>query len=476
MKNILLFLFITSFSFLFGQTEFSTRSHDFGELEEYSDRFVDIKITNKGIKKEYILSVKKPADVVYIVNGQFMDKDSSLIVRLQVNPKEKGRFNYSIDIFTSDKNEATKIVLKGNLLNPPRENLSAFQSCPTFGQRSSSNPLDFELTVVTIDKETKEPLSKSLVTLLQNGRAIGAYKTNRSGKIVEKTPLGYTYFYGKHEGYYPVEYGTYVNFKRNYIVLELEKDKTIPVEIPDIPIEIAELPKEEPVEVEEPKKPSKEIVIEIEKELEQEVVLPKEAPVELAKLDPNDFSNENFKPVNVVFVLDISSSMNQGDKIELMKFALYEMVDMMRPQDKISLVTYSTQARVLLDAAKGNEKTEANEKVEELKASGMTAGGEGIKLGYKQNLKSYLDGGVNQVIVITDGAFNRNSDDYMKYVRKYQKKGVNLSIVGVKNSENDAVKMTEAAEKGGGHYIPIQKLADAKNNLKQEIRILSYKY
>jgi Ca-activated chloride channel family protein len=149
---------------------------------------------------------------------------------------------------------------------------------------------------------------------------------------------------------------------------------------------------------------------------------------------------------------------------------------MMRPQDKISLVTYSTQARVLLDAAKGNEKTEANEKVEELKASGMTAGGEGIKLGYKQNLKSYLDGGVNQVIVITDGAFNRNSDDYMKYVRKYQKKGVNLSIVGVKNSENDAVKMTEAAEKGGGHYIPIQKLADAKNNLKQEIRILSYKY
>jgi len=269
-----------------------------------------------------------------------------------------------------------------------------------------------------------------------------------------------------------VEYGTYVNFKRNYVVLELERDKRIPepIIVTDIPIEIVELPKEKP------KNKPKEIVIEIEKELEKEVVLPKEAPVELAKLDPNDFSDENFKPVNIVFVLDVSSSMNQADKIELMKFALYEMVTMLRPQDKISLVTYSTQARVLLDAAKGNEKVEANKKVEELKASGMTAGGAGIKLGYKQNLKSFLDSGVNQVIVITDGAFNRNSDDYLKYVRKYKKRGVNLSIVGIKNSEKDEIKMTDAAEKGGGHYIAIQKLADAQNNVKQEIRLLSYKH
>ncbi len=472
MKNILLFLFLSFSSVLFCQTEFSTRSYDFGELEEYSDRFVDIKITNKGLKKEYILSVKKPTEVVYIVSGQFMDKDSSLTVRLQVNPKKKGRFNYSVDIFTSDKNEATKIVLKGNLLNSPRDNMGAFQSCPTFGERASGNSLDFELTVVTLDKETREPLSKSQVTLLQNGRPIGAYKTNKAGKFEEKIPLGYTYFYGKHEGYYPVEYGTYVNFKRNYIVLELERDKRInePILPPDPPVIVAEVPKE--INQEEPK----EIVIEIEKELEKEVVLPKEAPVALAALDPNDFSDDKFKPVNIVFVLDVSSSMNQGDKIELMKFALYEMVNMLRPQDRLSLVTYSSQARVLLNAAKGNEKAEANAKVEQLKASGMTAGGSGIKLGYKQNLKSYLDGGVNQVIVITDGAFNRNSDDYLKYVRKYKKKGVNLSIVGIKNNEKDEVKMADAAEKGGGHYIPIQKLADAQNNLKQEIRVLSYKY
>jgi Ca-activated chloride channel homolog len=472
MKNFLVVVSIVFSSLIFAQTEFSMLSHDFGELEEYLDRFVDIRITNKGLKKEYILRVKKPSEVVYIVSGQFMEKDSSLRVRLQVNPKVKGRFNYAIDIFTSDKNEPTKVVLKGNLLNSSRENLSAFQSCPTFAQRSSADILDFELTVVTIDKETRQALGKSSVTLLQNGRTIGSFRTNRFGKVIQKTPLGYTYFYGKHEGYNPVEFGAYVNFKRNYIVLELEKNKTIQ----EIPVELVYETVEEEQQVEEPNMPNEEITIEIKEELEKEVVLPKEAPIELTKLDPNDFSDERFKPVNVVFVLDVSSSMNQGDKIELMKFTLYEMVNMLRPQDKISLVTYSNKASVLLDAAKGSEKTQANEKVEELKAGGMTAGGAGIKLGYKQNVKRYLDGGVNQVIVITDGAFNRNSDDYLKYVRKFQKKGVNLSIVGIKNSEKDAIKMTDAAEKGGGHYIPIQKLSDAKNNLKQEIRVLSYKY
>ena len=84
--------------------------------------------------------------------------------------------------------------------------------------------------------------------------------------------------------------------------------------------------------------------------------------------------------------------------------------------------------------------------------------------------------GVNHVIVITDGAFNRSSDDYKKYVRKYKRKGINLSIVGIKNKEKDEDEMRDAAKLGGGNYIPIFKLADAQNNLKQEIRALTFKH
>jgi Ca-activated chloride channel family protein len=477
MKNLLLISFLLLAHVLIAQTTFNIKSHDFGELEGYSDRFVDLIITNNGPKKEYVLSVKKPMEVVYIVNGQFMEKDSSITVRLQVNPKKKGKFKYEIEIYTSDKAEPRTIVLSGTLNEISQDNTSAFQNCPSFGQRpAGQDPTAFEMTVITIDKATREPLAKSTVTLLQNGKTVGAYKTKKDGKIKEKVPLGYSYFYAVHEGYYPTELGTYINFQRNYIVLELEQDKTIVVPIPEEPLLVdvpAEPVVEEPIVVEP-------IEISIVEEpvlvIEEEIILPEEAPVLLTQLDPEDFSDDNFKPVNITFVLDVSSSMNQADKIELMKFALYDMVDMLRPQDKISLVTYANDARVILSPLPGDNKTEANEKVEKLKASGRTAGGAGIKLGYKQNQKGFIENGINHVVVITDGAFNKNSDDYLRYVKRFKKNGINLSIVGVKNSDKDAIEMIEAAQKGGGRYVPIKKLADAKNNLRQEIRLISFRF
>ncbi len=99
MRFLILFFTLFLISNSFGQIVFEKIKHDFGDLEAYSDRFVDIVVTNKGPKKEYLLSVKKPLDVVYLVNGQFIEKDSSLIVRLQVNPKVKGKFSYDIDIY-----------------------------------------------------------------------------------------------------------------------------------------------------------------------------------------------------------------------------------------------------------------------------------------------------------------------------------------------------------------------------------------
>lgn len=483
MKNLLLLFCLAIANLFTAQTTFNFQSHDFGELEGYSDRFVDLIITNKGSKKEYMLSVKKPMEVVYIVNGQFMEKDSSITVRLQVNPKKKGKFKYEIEIYTSDKAEPRTVVLSGSLNEISQDNYSAFQNCPSFGQRpAGQDPTAFEMTVVTIDKVTRAPLSKSTVTLLQNGKTVGAYKTKKDGKIQEKVPLGYSYFYAVHDGYYPTELGTYINFQRNYIVLELEQDKRIIDPIPEEPliVIVPEEPKiEEPI-LEEPivEEPIIEIVITEEPVLviEEEIILPEEAPVLLTQLDPQDFSDDNFKPVNITFVLDVSSSMNQADKIELMKFALYDMVEMLRPQDAISLVTYANDARVILSPTRGDDKALANEKVEKLKASGRTAGGEGIKLGYKQNQKGFIENGINHVVVITDGAFNKNSEDYLRYVKRFKKKGINLSIVGIKNSEDDAIEMAEAAQKGGGRYVPIQKLVDAKNNLRQEIRLISFRH
>lgn len=468
MRTILTFLFLTVLS-LSAQVEFNKTRHDFGDLESYDERFVDIVLTNKGARKEYVLSVKKPFEVTYIVNGKFMEKDSSVVVRLQVNPKTKGKFSYEVEIFSSDRNEPVKVKLTGNLKDLSQNDLSGFTACPDFSSRpGGARANQFKLTVVTIDKETKQELADTKVTMIQNGEPVWTHSTDKNGKIKEDATLGLSYFYAKKEAYKVAELGAYINFQRNLIVIELEMD---PSYCPPPPRD------REPIQPfiteEQPKQPE----ITLEQKLENENTTPflENKPIELSQLDPNDFSEEHFAPVNVIFVLDISSSMNQGDRMELMKYSLNQLVDMLRPGDKVGLVTYATETRVILAPTSGADKEKIKEEVGKLRASGLTAGGAGIKLGYKQAMKGFIPNGVNQVIVITDGAFNRNSDDYEKYVKKYKKKGVNLSVVGINIKEPDRIKLTESAELGGGRLVPVMKLADAQQNLKQEIRFIAFR-
>lgn len=477
MKQFILFSVLLCSFFSIGQVKFNITKHDFGDLEPYSARYVDLKLTNVGQKEEWLLTVKKTAEVSYIVSKQIIDVDSSIIIRLNVSPNKKGRFNYNVDVFTSDRADAVKVKLTGSLSELSQDGSNMLTQCPTFSDRPGGrNPNQFDLTVVTIDKESKEPLSKSKVTLLQNGEAVWLKATDRKGKIVEDATLGLSYFYATHEGYYPAELGAYVNFKRNYIVVELEKNETI-IEPDPFPADIAvvEPPEEEIIiEIEEPQ--------EAETHLEEELTIPEdtpintEAPPAFNELDPDDFTDANFKPINVVFVLDISSSMRSADKMELMKYSLYQLTDMLRPQDKIGIVTYSSTTRVILRSTSGDKKDKIKDEVRKLRPGGYTAGGAGIKSGYKLVNRAKLEDGTNHVIVITDGAFNRSSDDYKKYVRKYKRKGINLSVVGIKNKEKDEEEMRDAAKLGGGNYVPIFKLVDAQHNLKQEIRTLTFKY
>jgi len=466
MRLLFLFIFLNTFN-TWSQVIFDKTTHDFNEISSNSERFVDIHLTNKGEKKEYILSVKKPSNVVYLVNGQFIEPDSSLTVRLQVNPTIKGRFSYEVKIYTSDKDDATIVKLKGNLTEIKKA-INPFQACPDFNSTPKKNQNNnFDLTVITIDKSTKKPIENSIVSLLQNGEAKWTLNTNIKGEITQKSELGFSYFYANHPEYYPNEIAGYVNFKRNYVVVELDKKPQPTVEESSTPIK--------PILIAEENTPKEALEKELQIEIEEQIDTSTLQPLKLKELDENDFNDYNFKPINVTFILDISASMRAGEKMELMKFSLLQLSEMLREQDKLTIVTYASESRVLLPTTKGNEKEEAKIAIQGLRAGGMTAGGAGIKIGYKQTLKSFINDGTNQIIIITDGDFNRNSGDYKKYIKKYKKRGINMSVVGILNSEKDKKAMKEVAELGGGRYIPIFKLSDAKNNLKQEIRFLSFR-
>ena len=463
--------------------EFSMTKYDFGELETYDNRFVDLQITNRGSIQGYILSVRKPSEVVYIQNHALIAKDSTVTVRFQVNPKQKGRFSYEIQVYTSDKGEATIVKLTGNQKSFAQNATSSLTDCPDFnshpaGRRANS----FEMTVITIDKETREELNQSTVSMIQSGRVSWSAKTDKRGKIRKEGTIGLAYFHAKHDNYLPAEKGAFVSNERNQIIIELNKDpnRVIPSPIAKQDEIVIEIPPREPIPpvavmppvvlpTSKPKVPT-----ETEWENETPTKVEIETPIALKELPPDNFEAKYFAPINVTFVLDISSSMVHEDRLELMKYSLIQLVDMLRPQDKVSIVTYASDSKILLPTTSGSEKVAIEEIVSKLRASGMTAGGEGIKLGFKQADKAYIANGVNHVIVITDGAFNSRSKDYVKYIEEYEKQGIKMSIVGIKNKFEDEESMRQAAQIGGGTYIPIFKLADAQGNMRQAVRVMCF--
>ena len=445
MRILLLFVLLISAP-SFAQLTPSSAHHDFEHLMSYSPRFADFVFTNHDAKKAYILRVECPTEVKYLKSSDMAMPDSSVIVRLQANPKKKGRFSYEIKVYTSDKGEPTLLKLSGIMDEPPYNETAFMQECPTFDQASSGKS-SFNLKVTTVDKETGIAIGTSTVVLIENGFASPPYLTNKQGSLEKKGKIGFIYFYAEHPQYEPSELGALVNPSRNEIVILMTRSTVVAVTPPVIITP-----------------PLDTLVATVDTIAIPEFFLPE---------TPGEFSVKNFKPINVVFVLDISGSMGYSDKIELLKFSLNKINEILRPCDKISLVTYATNAAIILPPTVGTDKESVNKQVSALKADGSTAGSAGIKLGYKTAVSAFIPDGINHIIVITDGAFNQGKDDYKKVVSKYRKKGYTMSVVGIKNSMLSGKQMTDAAAIGGGAFLSIQNLKDASSLLNEEIMRLT---
>lgn len=467
--SVICLLFICGFAR--GQETIADDVFDFGKIDANSTRYIDLKIGNPKEKKIYILRVEHSPEVTYRLTSDLIAPDSAVRLRIQVNPKKQGDFNFVVKLHLSDQTEAPVVYkLKGQLVEELPED-HYLTKCPDFNATPVEAAKPSELTIITIDKETKERISKSTVSIIHNGRPSGTWITGKLGKFEEKLPPGFFYFVVSKEGYLTKEAGIYVGPEISEITIPLAKnpayDPPVPTKdsIPETTEEIAQQLT--------PQEAEKKLDEQMNNEAIDTVTL-KVMP-DLVSIPVENFDESYFKDVNVVFVLDISSSMKMGEKMDLMKYSLNQLVSKLRPQDKMGLVTYANTAEVFQSPASGDHKEELQQSISKLKPLGMTAGGKGIKLGYKEVMRNYDPNKANMVIIITDGAFNKDSDDYQKTVQKYAKDGVIFSVVGIQARERDAHLMEEAAHFGNGRFVPIQKLADAHSNLTQEIRIASFK-
>lgn len=179
---------------------------------------------------------------------------------------------------------------------------------------------------------------------------------------------------------------------------------------------------------------------------------------------------QNRPPANLVFLLDVSGSMGSPDKLPLVKTAMRQLANQLQEQDRVSIVVYAGAAGLVLEPT--NDPVAIRSAMDELRAGGSTAGGAGIELAYRIAEANRIDGGVNRVILATDGDFNvgvSSQDALVEMIEEKRKSGTTLSVLGFgRGNINDAM-MEQVADNGNGNYSYIDSALEAKKVLGEEM-------
>lgn len=487
------------------QTVFLNQPYDVGLINKSSNRYIDIPIKNIGEKKVFIFRADVDRRFQIRYSSKEILPDSTVYMRVQFTPTKKGPFSEEIKVHFSSYTEPKIVKINGFTESVPSTTID----CPSFTQQSINTSLNFELEVKVIDKETKRPIPKAEVLMINNGLPKETLITNARGEARKKLELGLYYFVTKANGYYTNEFMKYVNRNNNFVLIELEKDETVEEVV--ITEEIAEV-----IEIEEPEEVVEEVkveesttVIEIEKPIEEAIVeteepeeivevpeveetvveetvieetvveevitTEEETPVETYEEEYPEFPLSKYKPSNIVFLVDVSSSMKYTGKLDLLKASMIELTGMIRDIDKVTIVSYADNANVILETTYGNNKDTIISIIQGLKADGFTAGGKGMKKAYQKAEDAFIKGGNNQVIMATDGGFNQGDDDPYKLAKKYKSKGISISVLGIRNKPLATLTLQKVVRYGDGNFVKISTYEDALTALVDEVKVSAKK-
>lgn len=188
-------------------------------------------------------------------------------------------------------------------------------------------------------------------------------------------------------------------------------------------------------------------------------------------LQGKKIETEELPASNLVFLLDVSGSMDSPNKLPLLKKAFKLLVNQLRPEDKVAIVVYAGNSGLILPSTKGSNKEKILNSLNRLNAGGSTAGAAGLKQAYKVAHKNFIDGGNNRIILATDGDFNvgiSSNAEMERLIEKERNNGVFISVLGFGMGNYKDDKMEIIADKGNGNYSYIDNILEAKKVLVNE--------
>ena len=185
-----------------------------------------------------------------------------------------------------------------------------------------------------------------------------------------------------------------------------------------------------------------------------------------------DLAPEKRPPANLVFLIDTSGSMDDPDKLPLVKKTVCHFAEALRADDRISLITYSGSTAEILPPTAGDQKETIIAALKPLRAHGATAGGEALRMAYDAAAKNYRKDGINRILLATDGDFNVGISDpatLKNYVADKRKSGISLTTLGYGRGNYNDEMMEQLADAGDGNYSYIDSEAEAKKVLVRQL-------
>lgn len=183
-------------------------------------------------------------------------------------------------------------------------------------------------------------------------------------------------------------------------------------------------------------------------------------------------SRRAMPPANLVFLVDVSGSMQTSDKLPLLQSSLRMLVKVLRPEDSVGIVTYAGQESIALARTPGSEKQKILRAIDSLSAGGSTAGEAGIRAAYALAKEGFVRGGINRVLLATDGDFNVGVTDTRQLkslIAEERRSGVSLSTLGFGLFNFNDELMEQLADVGNGSYSYIDSLAEGRKVLEEQV-------
>lgn len=182
---------------------------------------------------------------------------------------------------------------------------------------------------------------------------------------------------------------------------------------------------------------------------------------------------EHLKPSNLVFLIDVSGSMDEPNKLPLVKKSLITLIGNLQASDRVALVVYAGTAGLVLPSTSLEHKEQIEEAIQNLNAGGSTAGGEGMQLAYKIARENYKPNGNNRVILCTDGDFNvgvSSTSELVRFIEEKRKEDIYLTICGFGMGNLKDDRLEEISDAGNGNYFYIDQESEAEKVFSKELR------